>query len=368
MKYVSTLSVSAKTARVTLAGSKHLLAFAGVSDSISALPPNLYVYSIGAQFLSRIQTVNGPCFSLGRALVPFRHGFYATAPASAYRWGDPGAIMVRIIPPMDEFTKISTTNIPFGETFASSYSGNVQIACSPYSEKYCIVIKKNISTILKTKESTKYFGLGVAISPNGSVIATLSSGANNYALLHFYDEDLNVISSFSIPHDPELTPRSSQVYLYFRDERHIIVGFFNMSHVHVYKNTVNGWLLDQTYNLPITAMAPIDDNLATLTIDGRVQVFDHSFVSRGEEIVPRSMLGSKFTSIAAGRGWFAVLEESQNKRKIHVYSTIRHPIWRTLGLFTVLILIAFVSVFIKVKVDMGRLLNRVLKKKDSKQV
>ena len=307
-----------------------MLAVAEVSDSLGALPPNLIVYSVG-QAVTRASAISGPCYSLGYSLVPFHFGFFASAPASAHRWGDPYPVIARIFPPAHQFVKLSQPHIPYGETLGASYTGNVVVACSPFSQRDCIITDlRNSTSTLRADDDILTFGLGVGVSPNGTVSAVLSRNTRD-SIVQFFKKDGTLMGSAKVGVDIDL--RDRRPVLHFRDERHLYVAVPSAQKLFMFKLTVNGWILMEYREHSFTAFASLGNRgFVTVTTDGRIVIMDKNFVARTEEIVPRSLNGGKFVEIAAGDDWFAVLEEASNRRRLHIYSMkgsrmIRGVLW-----------------------------------------
>ena len=345
--------VSSKPARVTIAGSRHMLAVAEVSDSLGSLPPNLIVYSVG-QMLSKADTISGPCYSLGRALVPYHFGFIASAPAAAFRWGDPHAIIARVFPPAHEFVKVKEARAPYGETLGASKLGNVVVACSPLSSCKCLVTDlKNRTWDLKADSDIRMFGLGVAVSPNGTVVAVLSRDSRD-SVIQFFKNDGTELARLKVGVD--IDPRSASPILHFRDERHLYLALPSAQKMFMFKVTVNGWILMEYKERNFISVAPTGDRgLISVTTDGRVTLLDKDFDVRWEEIVPRSVNGGRFVDIAAGDDWFAVLEESSNKRRLHVYSMKGSRLLRGIFWFIGSCAVVLLVMFTRGHIDASRL-------------
>lgn len=237
------------------------------------------------------------------------------------------------------------------------------VLCSPYSNGGCILSKTftNTTTDLEKPSGVSLFGLGVAVSPNGTVVAALSRGTGNMLNLHFITNEV-MSASFSIPMDGKVTLRRKTPFLHFSDERHLYMGLPEISKIFVYKNTVNGWIMMKVYDMPMSAMASMGADFVVVTEDGRVQIVDKNFVQKGDEIVPRSIVNGKFTEVAAGANWFAVMEESADRRRLHVYTTKGSRFMR--GLLFLVLSFAFMIIILYVRVnsDMGQILGRLKKK------
>ena len=364
-KKIGLLNVSSKTSKVSISGSRSFLAIAEPSNMWDALPPSLSIYSVRTA-VARVQSVTGPCSSLGRQLVSFNLGFFATSPNSAYRWGDPGPIITKIIPPGQQAT-ILPFNVPYGEVFATSHQGNTQIACSPLSDD-CIIVTGNQTQHLKKSSEIRHFALSAAISPNGTSIATLSSLHESKIVLEIYNQKASKITEFKMPCDIILNPRSKPPFLYFKDEKHLILVLFQQGTVITYKLTVNGWILDHTTNLQITSIAPFKNGFLTLTSDGRVQYFDDTFTMNGEEMVPRIIADSSFEQITAGTDWFAVLEDSIYRRKLHIYTTRSCVASKTVGILTGFLAVGIVVYYFHQKYEEQKMFPKAFRKRDIKEV
>ncbi|KAH0794054.1 hypothetical protein GPJ56_001932 [Histomonas meleagridis] len=363
-----TLKISSKPSTITISGSNNLLAVSYNSDSISAFPPNLSVYNIGPSFILKEQTVDGPCFSLGRSIAPFQSGFFASAPASSFRWGDPGSLILKLLPPFEEFQKLPYPNIPYGETLSSSKSGNLVIACTPLSSSDCLLIEGRKIRALNAPVSTNLFGLSVAVSPNSSHICTISSSVEGNSLLHFFNNQGNLIATFTLPHNPPLTARSYPPFIQFLDEKHVIVSFFDVSKILLYKNTNNGWVLVQTHDTDAKSMSLIGKNIVSLSRDGKVQILNKDFDVLNQEIVPKTFQKSAFTKVTGGSDWFAVLEESPEKRRIHIYTMRMNPFVKGTGIFILFLVIVAVYIFLRTKLDFSRFINRLERRRNAKQI
>jgi hypothetical protein len=366
LHYVETRVISAKPARVTVSGSSHFLAIATVSDSTRALPPNLTVSVIRGTRMTHAHTVTGPCFSLGRAIAPFRHGFYATAPAAAMHWGNPGPQFARIVPPLSEFMRLDRGSIPYGETFAVSHQGNLLAFCSPFGTMDCMVTNgfTNLSRKLQNPDDqVTLFALAVGVSPNGSSLATVSRHRSG-AVLQIFGADGGLIESFTIPHEGELTTRSKSPFLHFTDERNILLGLPEISRVLAYRWMGNKWIVLRDSAIQFSVISSFGaKQVITLTADGKLQLFDKSMTFKGEQIVGKTLNGGKFVGIAGGTIWVVLVEETADDRRVHFYSTQGSAAWRGVLWFVGFLVLAALMYAAHATWDFGRLFSKASKKK-----
>ncbi|OHS97710.1 hypothetical protein TRFO_36038 [Tritrichomonas foetus] len=368
-----TIKISSKPARVSMAGFKHFLAVAEISDSINSFPPHLVVYMIGPSSITTMMNVPSPCYSLGTQLVPFQSGFYATAPASAFRWGEPGPLFYRILPPIYRDFRLSDyPRIPYGETFATSFKGNLQILCLPFSinrKPDCLVIEGNSTISLKPPTPVSLFGQAVAASNNGSIIVTVSKESDDNAIVHFFSNHGKLFTSFEIPHSVPITGRSKPPIIQFLDDRTVIAAFTEINKIFLFRLTNNGWAMKQTSEISISSFSQSGQNIMTVDKNGNVLILDRvSFFQRNVAEIPKLLKNSEFTDISTGKDWFAVLEESENKRIIHVYSSKESPLLRGIAIFVVFSVIAFIGILVRANLNVNRVMKNITRRRNTKMV
>ena len=351
---VSAFKLSSKVAKITMSGSKHMLAISENSDSISSFPPRLSVYTIGSSRIIHSHKYSGESSSLGRKITPIGFGFLASSPQQAYYWGKPGPLLTKIFPPRSETIPIDTPMIPYGDTLGSSDFARIVVACSPFSADSCLFIE-NTNTTRKIEKPTglSYFGLSVTVSPNGQNFAILSSDDNGHAVLKIYNsKDFTVEQTFTIPHTAPLTPKEREPFLKFKDDRQITLAFIDIGKIFQYKSTVNGWISVRPSEVSCTAIYHFgrnNNNFVTLTKDGLVNLKDENFNEMGEYVVQRSIQNSEFTDIVAGDDWFAVLEESEFGRTLHIVSTAKPWYIRFIVLFCFFVCCTLAIIIIRPK-------------------
>lgn len=384
IKHLQTIKVSSKPFQINIASNSFNLAVSHVSDSMNSLPPNLSIYTIGISFAALEQVVTGPCYSLGRSLAPFEFGFYASAPSSAFRWGDPGSLLVKAIPPLEKFYKVPYKGVPYGETMGVSNRGDFVVACSPLEkDDNCLMIEQNPSgkdedtiekiKILKIPERVELFGLSVCVSGNGSVIAVISKlkGFDDNLVLSLFDRWLNKeIKKFIIPlNGRKISVRESCISMMFLDEKHLLLGLSDKDKIMMYKKTTgNDWVLSNSLNINILSMGKIDNNIIVNTKDGTVKIIDKNFVIKNQIKLTKTINNGTFTKITGGKDWFAILEESSDERKIHIY-TVRIPSFiKCFGIFLLFVLLVVFYIFIRSKIDFSRIISKLQKRKNTKQI
>lgn len=367
--YFQSVKISSKPAKVEIAGFKHMLGVAEISDSINSFPPHLVIYSVGQTRVGPIHSVASPCYSLGTQLASYQFGFYATAPASAFRWGEPGPLLYKIIPPVFAMQRLSDfPRIPYGESFATSNKGNLQILCSPYSSSDCILINEsNVKKLKSPSTSIDLFGHGVAISKNGSIIVTVSRDiSNGNAIVNFFTDLNDEILTFEVQHDPPITSRSKRPNIQFLSDKLVGILFPEISKYIIYKHSsIYGWSSFKTLDMPIESYTQIDQSLLTLTKDGIVSFYDKISFFRREEIeIPKQIdKDGEFTKITSGKDWFAVLEESPNQRIIHVYTSRTSPLLRGIAIFVIFSLVAIIGIAMKENININRIMKKISRKR-----
>ena len=365
-QHLKTIKLSSKTAKITLSSSKNLLAIAEVSDSLNAFPPRFRIFNIG-DIIYNIQEIPGSCSSFGKSIASFNNGFYVSSPHSAFKWGNPGPLLTKIIPPYFNETKLDTPLIPYGETLATNEKGNIIILCSPFSTDNCIILN-NGTLKLKSPSGLTLFGLSIAISPNGNFIAILSKGTEGYIDLHFYNNNLEILTSFLIPHLKNINLKENSPFLNFKDDKHLILVIYSIQKILIYKNTINGWLPEQPIEILFNSFSFFNNFYLTLTKDGILQLLDNNFIKKFEEIIPKNIINSKFINIIGGFKWFAVLEESDLERSIHIYKNIQSNIIKLLYIFIYIILFFIFYFLIKFKFDFLKILKLKNNNNRAKQV
>lgn len=368
--YFNSVKISSKPAKVEISGFKHMLCVAEVSDSINSFPPHLVIYSIGQSRVGAIQTITGPCYSLGTQISTFRFGFYATAPASAFRWGEPGPLLYRIIPPVFTMQRLSDfPQIPYGESFATSNKGNLQILCSPFSSSDCIILtENNITKLHSPSSSIDLFGHGVAVSKNGSIIITISRDIESgNAIVNFFSNTSSKITSFTVPHSPAITSRTKQPIIQFLNERQVGIVFPEIHKFIIYKySSFDGWSVMKELETPIESFTQIDQNIISVTSEGTVIFYDRlSYITREEIIVPKQIQkNGKFTKITSGKDWFAILEESPDQRVIHVYTSRHSPLLRGIAIFVIISLITIIGIVLKENINVNKVMKKINRKRN----
>lgn len=369
-KHFQSFNISSKPSKVEIAGFKHMLSIAEISDSINSFPPHLVVYSIGQTRAGPIHSVSSPCYSLGTQLASYQFGFYATAPASAFRWGDPGPLLYKIIPPAFSMQKISDfPMIPYGETFSTSNKGNLQVLCSPYSASDCIIMSENnITKLKKPSESIDLFGYGVAVSKNGSIIVTTSRNiTNGNIIVNFFSSLNNEYFTFEVHHNPPITSRSKHPNIQFLNDKQVGILFPEINKFLIYKySTIYGWTLFKTLDIQMESFTQIDQLLISISKDGTASFYDKvSFFKRDEiEISKKIIKYGEFTKITSGKDWFAVLEESPNQRVIHVYTSRTSPLLRGIAILIIFSVVAIIGIALKENVNINRLLKKIIRKRN----
>jgi hypothetical protein len=305
-------------------------------------------------------------FSRARGL-PYLDGFFATAPASSTRWGDPGPLLARIVPLSHEFLRIQRTSIPYGETFAASLRGNLLVFCSPFSSLTCLLTNGFTNATRKLENPTdnlQLFGLGIAVSPNGSTIAIAARDIENRAVLQLFEANGRLVESFTIPHESPLSCRSKSPFLYFIDERNVVLGLPEISRVFIYRNSMNRWTLLRHAQMPFESISPFGQSqFVTITRHGRVQIFDKWFALRAEAIVSKTINDGQFVSVAGGGNWAAIIEEAANERKLHFYSTKGSVWWRGAIWFAVFLALALLMYYLSATYELGKLFTKAHRKK-----
>jgi len=326
------------------------------------------IYSVGNGNVIQRNEVPGACSSFGRAITPFRFGFFASSPQSAFKWGNPGPLLTKIIPPVHFSQNLGTPTIPYGETLASNEKGSIVIACSPFSSDNCLIIAENWTKKFKGQPGSSFFGISVALNPSGTTIATLSKGSDGFASIQLYTANGDLISMFNIPHNPPISLRDKQPYMHFFDDKHLVVCLYGISKMIKYKNTVNGWLPENPIEIPGIVVSQYDQSYITLSQDGVFQIHDDNFATKYEDIIRRNIVGSKFTAIVGGKNWFAALEDSKTHRSLHVYSSISSGLMRGLFVFSISTIGILAYIVIRSKIDISRLLARTRSTNRAKQV
>lgn len=367
-KYFQSFSISSKPAKVEIAGFKHMLGVAEISDSINSFPPHLVIYSVGQTHVGPINSVMSPCYSLGTQLASYQFGFYATAPASAFRWGDPGPLLYKIIPPAFTMQKLSDfPRIPYGESFSTSHKGNLQVLCSPYSTTDCIIINEsNITKLKSPSDSIDLFGFGVAVSKNGSIIVTVSRGiSNGNAVINFFSNLDSKFFTFEVQHNPPINSRSKPPIIQFLNDKQVGILFPEIDKFIIYRHSsLYGWTSFKTLDISIESFTQIDQTLLALTKNGVVHFYDKiSFFKQDEIAVPIQIADGEFTKITSGKDWFAVLEESPNQRFIHVYTSRTSPLLRGIAIFVVFSLVSIIGIAMKENVNISRIMKKLSRKK-----
>lgn len=373
------LKISSKPSKVEIAGFKHTLAVAQVSDSVNSFPPQLNIYAIGQSRIGLIHSISSPCYSLGTSLASFQHGFYATAPASAFRWGEPSPLIYRIITPNYTMIRLSEHALtPYGETFATSKKGTFQILCSPYSSKDCIILNKGQVRKINSTKTVDLFGQGIGISTNGSSFVIVSrKQANRNANIDFYSnygispylnvkDNISIISSFEISYKNSMTSRSTSPIIQYINDVIVVIAFPDINKLIVFRYNFTKWIIKKSIDVEFTSMTYINQRIYIVTKIGRIYSFDiASFNQREEFDLQQKISNGAFTKIASGKDWLAFLEDSPNSRLIHVYSCRTSPLLRGIIIFAIFATAAFLFIALRENTNIPRLMKKITRKSNA---
>jgi hypothetical protein len=72
-------------------------------------------------------------------------------------------------------------------------------------------------------------------------------------------------------------------------------------------------------------------------------------------------------AVAGGGGWVAVLEQSKQHRRLHIYSNETSPAWRGVAWFAGFLMLVILIVLIKGRINCGKLWSKVIKKKGQRR-
>ena len=366
----SSIQVSAKVARVSIAGRKDMLAVSEIPDSIKSFQSHLVVYLVGASSVGTFQTVSGLCYSLGTQLKPFQYGFFATAPAASFSWGKPGALLYRIVPPTFTFESFDDQRlIPYGEVFATSKDGKTQCLCSPFSAPDCLVVRSNQTFKISPPTSLSLFGQGVGCSPNGSTLVVVSKSLNGDEIIQVYSKEGNLLSQFEVQHEPPMQSRSKPPIVTFLDEGFVVIGFPEIGKVIFMSYSNNEWNIKKSSNMNFVSLSNYQKQIITVSKDGLISFIDRvTFYQKRVMIVQKEFDDSAFTDITAGSDWFAVLEESANQRKIHIITSKRSPLVRGVMIFLCFAALSFMTILIRTNVNFKHIYKTFFKRRNTKRI
>ena len=371
--YLKTQRISSKTQLVSIAATQKQLIVGVISDSLSGFRPNVSVYTVRIKGVSNPITHSvGNTGGFGRKIVPFSFGFLASSPQQAFYWGKPNPFIAKYVNGTQRMIDLNTSLVPYGETMGCSGDSNVICACSPLSADDCIIlINDKYKYTMAKPDAVRYFALSVAVSPDGENIAILSTTKDNSLILsiHNVDENYKLKETHIIMENVDLSPKDNEPILFFRDNDNIVIALPQFGRVLSFKQVQEQWSLDKKYeNSKFASFSKIANiNMFMLLYNnGTIQIMDENFMILLSHLVPTVIGGNHFTSIVSGDNWFAALEESDDKRYIHIISTADRHYGNAISFVLVLSILAIILVIFRKKLPRRLTMRRTMSKSSSK--
>lgn len=363
------MKVSSKVSYIKITGSGNLIAIGEISNSLSSYPPKLNIYKINEKgelkFIFDGKSISS---SLGKSIVNIKNGFVVSSPQASFFWGEMGSVLSVIKPPQQYNKKIYTPFIRYGETLAASNDGDLILGCDPVLSKNCVVIKNNITSFIEKKNNYEFFGLGVAINPKGDTMVILSMYSGDEYVVSIYSIDNVMIGEIRLPIENSISLRK-KCHVEFVSDSVFVVYIESESKMFRFSYDKNMWVYDTSKSGVGLSIKRYDDVFVTVNQAGKVVFRNQNLQEIQSMNIPNDTDQSKFTNIAAGNKWIAFLEESKNRRLLHIYTvhTIRDLLPYLLMIlaasFSLIMLILFKPKFITL-----RTITRAISRPDVKEV
>ena len=371
--YLTTQRVSSKTQHVSLAALSKQLIVGVISDSLSIFRPNISVYSIKVNSIAHVDTYSiGNSGGFGRKIVPISSGFLASSPHQAFYWGKPEPFIVKFANSTQKRIDLNTSLIPYGETMGCSRDGNVISLCSPLSSDDCLILLNDKYKLnINKPDAVKYFAISTVVSPDGENIMILSTTNDNSIILAIYsaNDNFKLKETHIILENVKLTPMDPEPILLFYDEINLIIAFPQFGKIFTFKQIQDQWSLEKeiSYDKFASFSKMFLNNFFFLLFEnGTLQIIDENFNLLQSYIVPNILEDSKYTTIVSGDNWFAVLEESEYKRYIHIISTLEKHYKNFISFVIVLFAFAILVVIFRKKLPNRFTIKRTMRKSGSK--